>query len=151
MIKEIEYKKSFVEIFELLKYLPAEQIKLIPISFLSYIYNNKDENYSFTIDKTRDLLDQDYKTETKALIVKIYENYLVNENEKFFWNEYDKLCLNEIEKEKKAKYSTNLFEKNDNIKYNHKNEISKSAGLVVYKENIFEKIKKFFVNFFSKK
>lgn len=151
MIKEIEYKKSFVEIFELLKYLPAEQIKLIPISFLSYIYNNKDENYSFTIDKTRDLLDQDYKTETKALIVKIYENYLVNENEKFFWNEYDKLCLNEIEKEKKAKYSTNLFEKNDNIKYNHKNEISKSAELVVYKENIFEKIKKFFVNFFSKK
>ncbi len=151
MIKEMEYKKSFVELYELLKYLPADQIKLIPIEFLSYIYKNRDENYSFYIDENRGILEQDYMPETKALIVKLYEKYLSNENEKDFWNEYDKLCIDEIEIEKKVKYSSNLFEKNNNSKYINKNEIQEATELVVYKENIFVKIKKFFINIFSKK
>lgn len=50
--------------------------------------------------------------ETKALIVEIYEKYLCLENEKEFWKEYDKICINKIEEQKKVMYKyKNIFKK----------------------------------------
>lgn len=82
--KSILYQKAYVELYELIKILSKTQQSKIPKDFIEYINNNKDNNYTFTIDNSKGILEQEYMTETKALIVKLYEKYLAPEDEKEF-------------------------------------------------------------------
>ena len=48
--------------------------------------------------------------ETKALIVQIYRNYLMDPSEKEKWEKYDVICKKVIEEEKVKKYDpSNVF------------------------------------------
>ncbi len=69
-----------------------------------------DKEYFFIFDDSKEILKQNFKVETKALLIKLYERYLAPTEKKEFWNRYDSLCLNKIEEEKKKQFSTdNLF------------------------------------------
>ena len=94
--KELIYAKAYVELYELIKLLSKEQRNQIPENFISNIYNKMDKDYLFSIDSSKDLIDQDYMLETKALIVKMYEKYLSGDDEKEFWSKYDKICYDNM-------------------------------------------------------
>ncbi len=107
--KNIQYKKAYVEINEILKVLSKEQKEKIPKNFINNISNNMDKNYKFTFDESKGIFEQDLMVETEALLVEIYERYLAPEEEKEMWQKYDRFCLNKIEEEKRSKYNNNIF------------------------------------------
>lgn len=151
--KRMLYQKAYVELYELIKLLSEEQQSRIPREFIQYIINNKDNNYYFTIDNSKGLFEQEYMVETKALIVKMYEKYLAPENEKEFWNKYDKICLNMIEEEKREKYDPDtIFQKSEmETKDNSNNENnSEKLELVEYKESFISKILNMFKKLLNK-
>lgn len=115
--KNIKYKKAYVELNEIFKYLSDEQKNKIPSNFINNISNNIDRDYKFIFDETKGIFEQDLMIETEALLVEIYERYLAPDEEKEFWQKYDKFCLNKIEEEKRKKYNTNVF--SDNNKNNN--------------------------------
>ena len=93
-VEKIEYKKAYVELYEIIKALPEEEQEKIPKTLLKNLKDNMSKEYKFEIDTERDILNQNYKIETKALFVELYERYLAPKEEKNFWDKYDKICNN---------------------------------------------------------
>ena len=148
--KTILYKQAYVELYSMLKKLPKEQYDKIPNKFIEYIDNEKDENYIFKYDNSIPLLEQNYMIETKALIVKLYEKYIAEDNEKDFWNKYDKICNNLIEDEKRKKYDvSNIFE-NNKIINKKEDENVRNLPIEIKHKSIFEKFINFIKSIFKK-
>lgn len=101
MINRNEYAKAYMELYEIIKNLSLKDQNKIPKEFINFLKDNMDTNYSFIFDYKKDLLEQEIKVETKALLVKLYENYLAKPEEKNFWSQYDNDCL-KIEENKKS-------------------------------------------------
>lgn len=110
--KNARYKRAYTELNEIIKKLSKAELEKIPNKLIRNIETNMNKEYKWEYDKSKTLLEQDLMPETKALIVEIYEKYLFPENEKEFWKEYDKICINKIEEQKKAMYNgKNIFRK----------------------------------------
>ena len=142
-----EFQKAYVELYEIIKVLPEEEQKKIPKLFLKNLKNNMDKEYKFILDKDCDILNQNYRIETKALFIELYEKYLAPKEDLDFWNKYDKICDNMIEEEKRIKYDTkNIFK---NRKLERKESISNSnLPIEIKDENIFIKILNFIKKIF---
>ena len=156
--KQLEYKKAYVELNEIIKVLSDEQKNKIPEVFKQNLIEDMDTSYKFEFDNTKGIFEQDLKVETKALLVEIYERYLAPEEEKELWEKYDKLCLSKIEEEKRKKYNTdNVFgNKEEENKKEDEQQIQEeteqeATQMVEYKESIFTRIKNWFKNLFFKK
>lgn len=110
--KNTRYKKAYTELNEIIKELSKSEIEKIPSDLIKNIEENMDKEYVWEYDKSKELLKQNLMPETKALIVEIYEKYLCPDDEKVFWKEYDKICINKIEEQKKEIYKEkNIFRK----------------------------------------
>ena len=112
MINKDEYLKAYVELYEIIKKLSSGDQSKIPEGFIAFLKENMDINYTFIYDDTKSLLSQDIKVETKALLVKLYQTYLANPEEKEFWDKYSRECT-KIEEEKKINnyINTDMFKK----------------------------------------
>ena len=124
--KKEKYQKAYVELYEIIKILPDEEKEKIPKLVLKNLKDNMDKEYKFTLDKDKNILNQKYRIETKALFLELYERYLLPEEESEFWKQYDKICNNMIEEDKRIKYNF------DNIFKNRKLE---KEELIFTKEN----------------
>lgn len=102
--RNARYKRAYTELNEIIKELSKAELEKIPNELIRNIEINIDKEYKWKYDKSKTLLDQDLMSETKALIVEIYEKYLCPDDEKGFWKEYDKICINKIEEQKKEIY-----------------------------------------------
>lgn len=110
--KNTRYKKAYTELNEIIKELSKVELEKIPNELIRNIEINMDKEYKWEYDKSKSLLDQKLIPETKALIVEIYERYLCPENEREFWKEYNNICINKIEEQKKEMYNgKNIFRK----------------------------------------
>ena len=146
--KNLIYKKACKELNEVIKRLSDEELSKIPNQVIENIRNNMDNKYVFYYDDFKKFEEQDFLIETKALIVEIYEKYLCPKDKKEFWNKYDSICLNMIEKKKVEQYNPNtIFENNVVNKENKKQE----NNLVVYNNKTwYQKIINLFSNFLNK-
>ena len=130
------------------KNLSKQEQNKIPKQIIDYLEKNKDTNYIFRIDENKEILEQEYMVETKALIVKLYEKFLVLENEKELWKKYDIICFNKIEEEKRNKYPVDIF-KNEN---NFDKENNNTTSIIIYQEkSFFKKIIINIIKFFKDK
>ncbi len=142
-----------MELYEIIKALSKEEKEKIPKAFLENLKDNMDKEYKFTLNKEKSILDQQYKVETKALFVELYERYLATGEEKQFWDKYDKICLNMIEEEKQRKYDTeNIFnnrklEKEESIVNGIENN-NNNLPIELKEENILIKFVKFIKKLF---
>ena len=155
--KNIQYKKAYVELNEILKVLSKEQKEKIPKNFINNISNNMDKNYKFTFDESKGIVEQNLMVETEALLVEIYERYLALEKEKEIWQKYDRICLNKIEEEKKAKFNNNIiFEKDKNTSFennieNNNNEKNNNILPIKHeKENFLKRFLNYIKNLFKR-
>lgn len=157
--KNIKYKKAYVELNEILKYLSNEQRDKISSNFINNISNNMDKDYKFTFDESKGIFEQNLMVETEALLVEIYERYLAPDIEKEVWQKYDRLCLDKIENEKRKIYNANILDEKNTINkqdlvINNEdslNEKSNNNLPVKYKkEKIFDKIIKSIKRVFGK-
>ena len=157
--KNIKYKKAYVELNEILKYLSNEQRDKISTNFINNISNNMDKDYKFTFDESKGIFEQNLMVETEALLVELYERYLAPDIEKEVWQKYDRLCLDKIENEKRKIYNANILDEKNTINKqdlvidneDSLNEKSNNNLPVKYKkEKIFDKIIKFIKRVFGK-
>ena len=140
--KELKYKKAYTELYEFVSNLDDEQKNKIPKNVLENLKNDKDNNYYFKFDKNKGLFEQNYMTETKALIVELYEKYLAPEEELVLWKKYNYLCNNAMENEKKKTYNPDVF-KNKKSPLNEEYTKKEENALIEVdnkKENFIKKI-----------
>ena len=109
-----------------------------------------DKEYKFILNKDSDILNQNYRIETKALFIELYEKYLVPKEDWNFWNKYDKICANMIEEEKRIKYDTeNIFK---NRKLEREDSIANNNLPIEIKDkNIFIRFLDFMKKIFKRK
>lgn len=146
-----EYQKAYVELYEIIKVLPEEEQKKIPKIILKNLKDNMDKEYKFMLDKDSDILNQKYRIETKALFVELYERYLAIKEESEIWNQYDKICNNMIEEEKRIKYNSDNIFKTKKLKKEELSVTKESESnlpIEIKKENIVIKFFKFIKNIF---
>lgn len=140
-VEKLEYQKAYVELYEIIRALSKEEKEKIPKTFLKNLKDNMDKEYNFTLDSEKNILNQQYKIETKALFVELYERYLATEKEKRFWDRYDKICQNMIEEEKQKKYDPdNLFRNYTERIITEENATGDEVSIVTYRESIFKRL-----------
>lgn len=146
--KNLIYRKAYKELNEVIKRLSDEELSKIPNQVIENIRNNMDNKYVFYYDDFKKLEEQDFLPQTKALIVEIYEKYLCPKDKKEFWNKYDSICLNMIEKKKVEQYNPNTIFKSSLVNKENKKE---ETNLVVYNNKTwYQKIINLFSNFLNK-
>lgn len=154
------YPKAYVEVLEILKYIPAKEYLKIPQDKILEINKNKDKNYEFSYDINIPFENQNILKETKIILT-----YLINE---YFLSNVQKVKLEKIlnyndklvndEKAKKYKYddifddsinntSRNIYSKIDNKNNDTNNKILPTE----YKENFISKMINKIKSFFNKK
>ena len=136
-------RKALSQVYGILSDFDDEDIEKIPLEIRCVISDNKDEDYSFSIDDVNDdnsnLLD-----ETKEILTYLYTEFLATEEEKNVLKKLEK-----IQSKPNVATDNNQYEDwNFYNKNKEENEERKVVDLVEYKESLFSKIihkiKKFF-------
>ena len=140
-----DLNKRLVEIEYILRKLEDEYIKKIPQEIWDYIEKNKDKNYIFKYDDSKNLLEQNLNIDTISILTYINIEYLLDEKQKMEIIEF--LRKDEaIAEQEKAK----LYNPEDLFK-NKKESKQQETSLVEVKiEKWYEKVFAFFKNMFKK-
>ena len=104
------YKGAFAEVLEVLRNTDKNILKKIPEQFITFLNQNKDNQYQVNIDFTNTNWEDMVKPETQAILALIYRDYIVSpeEREKLLKEENEE--QNKIENELRAKYNPdNIF------------------------------------------
>jgi len=137
-----EENKRFVEVYEILKQMPTESVMKIPENIRNYIRDNRDEEYIWNYDKTKDFKEQDINEDTLVMLAYLNTEYMLDEKQKKLMKQIYKINQQKLEKEKGEKYNPDsLFKKSKN---------KEEKEIAEYKEGLFVKIKRMFKNLFQK-
>lgn len=149
----VDYNKRLVEIDEILNYLSEEDLLKIPEEVRQVIKENKDKEYIWKYDISKELKDQDVSRDTIALLSYLNMEYLLNEEQKQVMKQLHEYNEKKLEEAKAKLYSSDdLFKnKHKNIEEKANTEISQENSLIKYKEaNFFIKMINIIKNFFRK-
>lgn len=102
------FPKAYKEVYEILKYIPKEDIEKIPKDFLQTIEDNMDKEYIYKIDENKSFEEQETLKETKAIISIIYKEYWATPERKQELIEIRREQRNTLEQEKMKKYDSNI-------------------------------------------
>ena len=78
----IDYKKRFVEVDEIIKYLPKKDLIKIPNDLIDLIRENKDSKYIWKYDSNKKLEEQNIHKDTIAILSYINTRYILDDNQK---------------------------------------------------------------------
>jgi hypothetical protein len=78
----IGYKKRLAEVDEVLQHLSEENLSKIPLEIRQLIHENKDKNYVWKYDETKELKDQGLSKDTIAILAYLNSEYLLTEEQK---------------------------------------------------------------------
>lgn len=101
----INNKKALVEVDEILKYLPKEDLEKIPEEIRELIKRNKDKDYVWHMDKTKTLDEQELDGDTIVILSYINMEYLLNKEQKELMEKIHAENEKKLEKEKMEKYN----------------------------------------------
>ena len=133
------YQEAFVEVEEILKIMPVELSKKIPMKFRKIIIENQSPDYKVIIQEP--LEQQKLKKETLVILGLIYRDFLCDEQERNELKLQDAQELEKIEKELQQKYDIqNVFDaRKENRKKQEVSEDDYSTSLTLYEEPTFLK------------
>ncbi len=78
----MDQKKCLVQVDEVLNHLSEEDLNKIPLDIRNSIKENKDKNYTWEYDETKELWDQDLDRKSIAILSYLNMEYLVNKEQK---------------------------------------------------------------------
>ena len=79
---KIEYRQALFEVYKILQNTDEEIINKIPEKIMKFVKENMDTNYKFELEKGKELVRQNLKSETKQIIALIYKYYICGEEER---------------------------------------------------------------------
>lgn len=136
----IDYNKRLVEVDEILTHLSEEDLNKIPEDVRALIKDNKDKNYIWKFDETKELGEQNLNRDTVIILSYLNMEYLLNEEQKKLMEQIHKYNEEKAEAEKQNKYSSqDLFKDKKEIK-SQTTENTENTQMVVVKENFFTRI-----------
>ena len=107
----MEDKKCLVELDEILKYLDKRDLEKIPDDIRKSINENKDKNYIWKYDESKELKDQNVNRKTIAMLSYLNMEYLLSEEERRVMEDFHKINEEKLENIKKQKFKVdNIFE-----------------------------------------
>lgn len=134
------YRQAFAEVLEVIKNSNQRILEKIPEKFITFLNENKDNNYIVKIDFTDANWDDSIKQETQAILALIYRDYIVSQEERTRLLAEEKQEQIRIENELREKYNPdNLFKKHSEDKNVTENDIQSEVAIVEYKESIFKR------------
>ena len=105
----IDLKKALVEVLEILKYVPEKNKEVIPNELLQSLEKEKDKNYKFELDKTKDWTIQ-ISDFAKEILSHIYIKYWVTDYERKVIQAKENQIMREWEELKRKRYPVdNIF------------------------------------------
>ena len=120
------YAKAYSEVLEILQYIPKNQLEKIPQKILNLFDTHRDKNWKFKYNPNKTLDEQNVSKYTKYIIAVLFREYWATPEEKIkilqAKKDYFKSINNKVKKDKITKL--------DIVKYQ--------------KENLFDKILKYF-------
>ena len=146
----VETKKAYSEILEILKYMPLEYVEKIPKQLIEIFKKEKMEDYEPQIDKDIVPSGKELQEQTLQILAMLNYNYWCD-SEEHKKELYDKYKKNEIQREKELKEKYDIDKIFERRAYkNNENENKQEVSLVEYKNSIFSKIiiklRKIFLN-----
>ena len=97
-------KKTFhIDLIEILKYVPEEDVKKIPEEKLEFYKNNMDNEYDYKLDMTKEFEEQEMSNITKAILANIFRDYWATPYQKERIEAKEKYDLEKLEEEKREK------------------------------------------------
>jgi len=130
---DIELTKRFTEVKEILKYLPEEYYIKIPKEIIQFIDEHQCKDYTWNIDTSKKIYEQNLDKNTIAILSFINMEYLVNPEQK----EY----LKKLYKTNDELNNANIVSIKEDIFHKNKSATADSEILIKYKDrNIFKKI-----------
>ena len=78
----MDHKKCLVQVDEVLNHLGEDDLNKIPFDIRNSIKKNKDKNYTWEYDKTKELCAQDLDRKSIAILSYLNMEYLVNKEQK---------------------------------------------------------------------
>lgn len=149
--KTLLYKQAHVELYEIIKHLTKNEKDKIPKSFINNLALNVDNNYIFKYEPSKSIIEQDLKTETKALLVQMYIRYLAPKEDQEFWKKYNRACLNKVEQEKSKNYTyEDLFINNKELSKKIVEPSTNDNDLIKYKQSLFKRLWNKLLSIFKK-
>lgn len=134
MESNLIYSNVATELLEIFKYLEKTIKEKIPVDLEKRLFELKNENYTFTIDKTKSLNEQKILPETRQILSMIYLKYCCSEEESVDILNAKKIKDIEAEKLKSEMYSVdNIF---NSEKIIEEQDDFTNMEMVVYDEKI---------------
>ena len=132
--------QSFSEVYDIILHLEKELYNKIPQKFIQAIEQNRDADYEFNIDYSKNINEQKLLPDTRVLLSLIYRDYLCSSEERQKLIEKDKIELKQYEKNLQEKYNTENLYKNKNTSNIKENTGFKPVSMEQYKESVIKKI-----------
>ena len=99
----IDYKKRFVEVDEIIKYLPKKDLSKIPNDLIHLIRKNKDSKYIWKYDNNKKLEEQNIHKDAIAILSYINMKYILEDNQKMLMknlHNYNEMKSEKLKREK---------------------------------------------------
>lgn len=99
----IDYKKRFVEVDEIIKYLPKKEFSKIPNELIDLIRKNKDSKYIWKYDSNKKLEEQNIHKDTIAILSYINTEFILEGNQKILMknlHDYNEMKSEKLKREK---------------------------------------------------
>ena len=108
----IDYKKRFVEVDEIIKYLPKKEFSKIPSNLIDLIEKNKDSKYIWKYDNNKKLEEQNIHKDAIAILSYINMKYILEDNQKMLMKNLHNYNEMKSEKLKREKFNPKTIFKN---------------------------------------
>lgn len=131
--------KVYKEIYEILKYIPKNELAKLPNGFIKFIEKNMDKNYVYKVENIRDFEKQQMLKGTRTILAILYRDYWATQQKKQEIIARDKKQIKEKQEADRKKYDieTILANKREQVNTNEQ----KLVDIVPYKENLLTRIK----------
>lgn len=147
-----KYTDAFTQVYVILNELDDEDYAKIPPEVVDAIRKNRNKEYEFEIDESVDLKDNNLLPEARALLFKIYRDYLASESQRKKILKMQNEERRKRELKKQQQYNSDIFA-NKETETIQKSELEiqqQSIHPVPYKESIFKKLLNIIRGFFKK-
>lgn len=143
---KIEYRQALFEVYKILENTDEEIKNKIPEKFIKFVKENMDTNYKFELEKGKELVRQNLKSETKQIIALIYKYYICVEEERKKIVENGKI---DIRKNFYIDFNKNKKSKIKNIQNRDEIENFETSLLEIKKEKWYKKLINKILEFFQ--
>ena len=143
---KIEYRQALFEVYKILENTDEEIKNKIPEKFIKFVKENMDTNYKFELEKGKELVRQNLKSETKQIIALIYKYYICGEKKKKKIVEKEKI---DIRKNFYIDFNKNKKSKIKNIQNRDEIENFETSLVEIKKEKWYKKLINKILEFFQ--